>query len=169
MFCEEELYTIVENTNPSDRVFGYLGAQGVRLAPGEVVALPGDLVATIYETGKRQFDGLERSLKRGSLKIHSRPAPLLWDSVFEKAQSIAIVAGVLGTVDACHANSQSSESGGGGPITGDALLAFFYSDSSMSSDEAYDFGVHSGSAMADFVVENIGAEPLVITEINIDG
>lgn len=99
-----ELYTIVENLSGGARVFGFLGPRGMRLAAAEVVAIPGDLLSSLGAQNqqggrRRKFDALERSLKNESLRINSRPAPVLFDSVDEVPKSIAIVGGVLGVVD----------------------------------------------------------------------
>ncbi len=113
-FATEELYTTVENMTAGQRVFGFLGPRGMRLAAGEVVAVPGDLVASLgakQQQGgrRRQFDAMERSLKAGSLRINSRPAPVLFDTVDEVPKSIAVVGGALGVVDPEY-NSVSAES-----------------------------------------------------------
>jgi hypothetical protein len=109
----EELYTIVENISGGERVFGYLGPRGMRLAAAEVVSIPGDLIASLGAQSqqggrRRKFDALERSLKALSLRINSRPAPVLWDPVDEVPKSIAIVGGVLGVVDPMYNESSSS-------------------------------------------------------------
>jgi len=112
--AQEELYTVVENLTGGERVFGYLGPRGQRLGAGEVVAVPGDLVASLgglHQQGgrRRKFDALNRSLKNESLRINSRPSPILFDSVDEVPKSIAIQGGVLGVVDPTY-NSSDSES-----------------------------------------------------------
>lgn len=110
----EELYTTVENMTGSERVFGFLGPRGMRLGAGEVVTVPGDLVATLgakAQAGgnRRSFDAFERSLKAGDIRINSLPAPILYDPTDEVPKSIAIVAGVLGVVDPTY-NAESSSS-----------------------------------------------------------
>lgn len=99
----EELYTLVENLTDGERTVGFLGARGMTLAAGEVVAIPGDLVASLgvqaNSGDRRKFDGLERSVKAGRLRINSRPAPVLFDTTDDQPKSIAIANGVLGTVD----------------------------------------------------------------------
>lgn len=110
----EELYTVVENRTAGERVFGFLGPRGMRLAASEVVAIPGDLIASLgaqcQQGGrKRKFSALERTLKAGSLRINSRPAPVLFDPTDEVPKSLAIVGGVLGTVDPTY-NSADSDS-----------------------------------------------------------
>ncbi len=101
---QDELYTVVQNLSGGERVFGFLGPRGMRLAASEVVTIPGDLLASLGSQSqqggrRRKFDALERSLKAGSLQINSRPAPVLWDAVDEVPKSIAIVGGTLGVVD----------------------------------------------------------------------
>lgn len=110
----QELYTLVQNTSGGARQFSYLGPRGMRLGTNEVVAIPGDLISSLgglnQQGGRRRkFDALERSVKRGSLQINSRPAPVLYDPVDEVPKSIAIVGGVLGVVDPTY-NSEDSDS-----------------------------------------------------------
>lgn len=103
-----ELYTVVENTSGATRVFGFLGTHGMRLAAGEVVAIPGDLRAQL--AGKRrQFNALQRSIQANSIRINSTPAPIFFDPVAEAPKSLSIVDGALGTVDPTY-NSEDSES-----------------------------------------------------------
>lgn len=110
----DELYTVVENLTAGERVFGFLGPRGMRLAAGEVVSIPGDLIASLgnmHQEGgrRRKFDAFERALKNGDLRINSRPAPVLYDVTDDQPKSLAIVAGVLGTVDPTY-NSSDSDS-----------------------------------------------------------
>ncbi len=113
----DELYTVVENISGGARVFGFLGPRGMRLNADEVVAIPGDLLGSLgaqHQQGgrRRKFDALERSLRGDSLRINSRPAPVLWDSVDETPKSIAIVGGVLGVVDPTYEPKSYSSSSG---------------------------------------------------------
>lgn len=99
-----ELYTTVENTSGKERVFGFLGPRGMRLAAGEVVTLPGDIVASLgvqHQKGgsRRRFDALERSLNTGSLVIRSRPAPILYDETGSSAQALTVDDDTLGVAD----------------------------------------------------------------------
>jgi hypothetical protein len=99
----DELHTVVENKTGGERVFGFLGPRGMRLGAGEVVAIPGDLVASLgaqYQRGgnRRRFDAMQRSLKNGSLQINSRPMPIVYDAVAEQPVGLAVVSGALGTV-----------------------------------------------------------------------
>lgn len=110
----DELFTVVENKTAGERVFGFLGPRGMRLGASEAVAIPGDLIASLgaqHQQGgrRRKFDALQRSLKAGNLQINSRPAPVLYDPTDEVPKSIAIVGGVLGTVDPTY-NSSDSDS-----------------------------------------------------------
>lgn len=109
----EELYTVVQNPTDVERTFGFLGARGMTLAAGEVIALPGDLIATLGARSaaggkRRQFDGLERALKAGRIQINSLPAPVLYDPVDEVPKSLAIENGVLGVVDPAYHSSDSA-------------------------------------------------------------
>ena len=108
----DELYTVIENLAAGERVFGFLGPRGMRLGAGEVVTIPGDLVATlgaqVAAGGKRRkFNALERSLKAKNIRINSRPAPVLYDPTDEVPKSIAIVGGALGVVDPTYVSSDS--------------------------------------------------------------
>ncbi len=107
----EELYTVIENPTDVERTIGFLGPRGMTLAAGEVVAIPGDLVASLgvqaHAGKRRRFDGLEAALKAGRIRINSRPAPVLYDAADERPKSIAIVSGVLGTVDPAYADEDS--------------------------------------------------------------
>jgi len=113
--AQEELYTVFENLSGGERVFGFLGPRGMRLAASEVVALPGDLLASLgaqHQQGgrRRKFDALERSLKNGTLRINSRPAPVILDSVEEVPKTIAVAGGVLGAVDPAYAPDTETSS-----------------------------------------------------------
>lgn len=100
----EELYTVVKNPNATARTYGFLGPRGMRLAPGEAVAIPGDLVASLgflHQQGgrRRKFDAFERCLRDERLIVQSRPAPILYDTAQDKSYAVAVHAGVLGIVD----------------------------------------------------------------------
>lgn len=108
----QELYTVVQNPTDVARTYGFLGPRGMTLAAGEVVIVPGDLVASLGARAsaggrRRQFDGLERCLKAGRLQINSLPAPVLYDPVDEVPKSLAIVNGVLGVVDPGYNSSDA--------------------------------------------------------------
>jgi len=107
----EELYTVVENTTAHEVTVGFLGTRGMTLAANEVVAVPGDLVATLGVSAangvRRHFDALLRVLAAGVLRINSRPAPVLYDRTDDAPKSLAIDNGVLGTVDPGYTTSGS--------------------------------------------------------------
>lgn len=110
-----ELYTVVENMTGVARFFGFLGPRGMYLGAGEVVLIPGDLISALggmNQDGarRRKFDALERSLKNESLRINSRPAPVLYDETTGAPASIAIVNGTLGVVDPSYLLASSSSS-----------------------------------------------------------
>jgi hypothetical protein len=111
------LYTTVQNVSGAERVFGYLGVRGMRLADGEVVTVRGDLISKLgNQTSARRFQALERSLDaNGSLKIVSTPAVHLYDPIWDHTKILALQAGVLGTVDPCWDSSGSSGFSHGGP------------------------------------------------------
>lgn len=111
----EELYTVVENLLSVAHTYSFLGPRGMTLAANEVATLPGDLVATLgaqTQAGgkRRKFDGLTKALEAGRLRINSRPAPILYDSVDERPKSLAIVGGTLGVVDPEYVAPSSSAS-----------------------------------------------------------
>jgi len=104
------LYTTVQNVSGKERVFGYLGVRGMRLAAGEVVTVRGDLVSKLgNQTSARRFKSLERSLdQNGSLKIVSSPAIHLYDAIQDETKQLALQGGQLGIVDPCWYSSGSS-------------------------------------------------------------
>jgi hypothetical protein len=104
------LYTTVQNVSGSERVFGFLGVRGMRLAAGEVVTVRGDLVSKLgNQTSARRFKALERSLdERGSLKIISSPGVFLYDPINDETKQLALSGGQLGIVDPCWDSSGSS-------------------------------------------------------------
>jgi len=111
--AQEELYTVVENLTGGERTFGFLGPRGMRLAAGEVVAIPGDLLGALAAQNqqggrRRQFNALERSLKAERIRINSRPTPVYFDAVNENPTSLAIQGGILGIVDPTYNSSDSA-------------------------------------------------------------
>lgn len=113
--AQDELYTVIENLTGGERVFGFLGARGMRLGAGEVVAIPGNLVSTLGAKAhgggrRRNFDAMERALKNASIRINSTPAPVFWDAVEEAPKSLAISGGTLGVVDPSYFTPDSSSS-----------------------------------------------------------
>ena len=111
----EELYTTVENLTGAERSFGFLGPRGMRLGIGEVVTIPGDLIASLgaqNQTGgkRRRFDALERSLKAGDIRIRSLPAPILWDLTQDTPQTVQVDNGLLGVTSPDYNTLQSSSS-----------------------------------------------------------
>ena len=108
---QAELYTAIRNTSGAEHTFSFLGPRGMRMAADEVVLIPGDFVATLgaetQEGRRRKFNSLERSLAEGRLSIDSRPAPVLYDETLERAVSLSVVNGVLGTVVPTYDAGQS--------------------------------------------------------------
>lgn len=106
----ECLYTSVQNIAGAERVFGYLGERGMRLAANEVVTVRGNLIHKLGAmTSARRFKALERSLdQNGSLKIVSTPAVHLYDAVNDVTKQLAYEGGLLGIVDPCWFSSGSS-------------------------------------------------------------
>lgn len=104
------LYTTVKNISGATRVFGYLGPRGMRLAAGETVTVPGDLVSKLGNmTSQRRFKALGRSLDQNkSLQIISTPAVFLYDAVHDRTRQLAVQNDVLGLVDPCWDSSGSS-------------------------------------------------------------
>ena len=108
-----ELYTVVENLTGGERVFAFLGPRGYRLAAGEAIAIPGDLIASLgglHQSGgrRRKFDALERALKAGDLQINNRPAPILFDHTAGAPVSLSVDNGSLGTVDPTYDSDDSN-------------------------------------------------------------
>lgn len=105
------LYTTVKNVSGAERVFGYLGARGMRLAAAEVVTIPGNLVSALGKGGtgsQRKFKGLERSLdQNSSLAIISTPYVHLYDSIHDRTRILALQGEVLGLLDPCWDSSGS--------------------------------------------------------------
>jgi hypothetical protein len=94
------LYTTVENTSGSDKVFGFLGTHGKRLEANETYTVPGDLVSKLgAQRSQRKFKALESALQTGDLKIVSSPAVYLYDATDEVTRELSIDNGVIGTVD----------------------------------------------------------------------
>ena len=103
----DELYTVVENITGQERVFGFIGK---RLGINEVYAVRGDLVATLgAKRSKRDFEALTRSLARGSLRIRSRPTPVLFDAVHKHPYGLAVQNGALGLVDPTYQSDASAD------------------------------------------------------------
>jgi hypothetical protein len=104
------LSTTVKNTSGVERVFGYLGVRGKRLAAGETFTVRGDLVSKLgNQTSARRFLGLKRSLERGSLQILKTPAVHLYDAVDDRVRVLALEGAELGTVDPCWDSEGSSD------------------------------------------------------------
>ena len=94
------LYTTVENTSGADKVFGFLGTHGKRLAANETFTVPGDLVSKLGgQRSQRKFKALEKALQDGDLKIVSSPAVYLYSTQSEVTRELALEGLVLGTVD----------------------------------------------------------------------
>lgn len=107
------LYTTVKNVSGAERVFGFLGARGMRLDAAEVVTIPGNLIAALGNGGRgaqRKFKGLARALdQNGSLEIVSTPGVHLYDAVHDRTRVLSLQGEVLGVVDPCWASSGSSD------------------------------------------------------------
>jgi hypothetical protein len=73
-----DLYTVVKNVSGVTRVFGFLGAHGVRLANNATYSVPGDLVTKLgAKRSQRQFKALEHALVSGELTIVRSPSVYL--------------------------------------------------------------------------------------------
>jgi len=98
------LYTTVKNVSGKERVFGFLGARGKRLAANEVATLPGNLINHLGDGSwsVRRFRALERSLKDNeSLEIVSTPSVHLYDAETDDTKLLELESGSLGVVDPC--------------------------------------------------------------------
>lgn len=94
------LYTTVKNTSGAERVFGFLGAHGKRLANNETYTVPGDLVSTVGKGGRggqRQFKALEKALETGALVITKSPAVYLTDEDDGSIDQLKLDDNALGT------------------------------------------------------------------------
>ena len=70
-----DLYTTVKNVSGAERVFGFLGTHGKRLANNETYTQPGDLVTKLgSKRAQRQFKALDKALINGSLSIIKSPS-----------------------------------------------------------------------------------------------
>jgi len=133
------MYTVFENISGRTRLFGYLGAQGIRLGPGEAVVIPGDLIATMPDVNMRFFRSMERDLQAKAIMVRSRPAPVLYDQLEESPCTLAIDGGALGE---CFPSSSSlsvtvsSSSSAAGPSSSSSS-----SSSSAQSMSCYQSGV----------------------------
>lgn len=93
-----DLYTVVKNTSGGARVFGFLGAHGVRLNNNATYSVPGDLVTKLgAKRSQRQFKALENALLAGDLEIVKTPAVYLLDRDGVGTQVLAKDDRVLGT------------------------------------------------------------------------
>lgn len=93
-----DLYTVVKNISGESRVYGFLGAHGVRLANNATYSVPGDLVTKLgAKRSQRQFKALERALLSESLEIIKSPAVYLLDRDGVGTQVLAKDDRVLGT------------------------------------------------------------------------
>lgn len=102
----DELYTLIENTSGKARTFSYLRRT---LAIGEVLVVRGDLVATLgARRSPRAFKAFSRSLARDSIRVRSRPMPVLYDRVDAKPYGLYVDNGVLGLVDPTYESSDDA-------------------------------------------------------------
>jgi hypothetical protein len=131
------LYTSVRNISGSERVFGFLGARGMRLAANEVVTVPGDLVDALGRGGhwsQRRFKSLERALDTLSvLEIIATPAVHLYDAVCGRTKILALENGVLGMLDPCWDSDGTSEFTTSDPCPAESSSSSSASASSSSS------------------------------------
>ena len=78
MSTTTDLYTTVKNVSGAERVFGFLGTHGKRLANNETFTVRGDLVGALgANRSVRKFAALERALLDGDLLIVKSPSVYL--------------------------------------------------------------------------------------------
>jgi len=66
--------TVVRNTSPDSKFFGFLGAHGVRLAAGATHSQPGNLLTDLAgRRSKRAYNSLVAQLADGSLTVMKTP------------------------------------------------------------------------------------------------
>jgi hypothetical protein len=95
-----DLYTVVKNISGSPRVFGFLGAHGVRLNDDATYSVPGDLVTKLgAKRSQRQFKALENALLEGDLEIIKSPSVYVLDEDGVGTAELAMEGRVLGTTD----------------------------------------------------------------------
>lgn len=93
-----DLYTTVQNTSGSAKVFGFLGKHGKRLADEETFTVPGDLVGALgAERSQRRFKALERALLDGAIEITKSPSVYLRSEDNSGTAELAAQGRVLGT------------------------------------------------------------------------
>jgi hypothetical protein len=111
------LYTTVQNISGKERVFGFLGDRGKRLAAGEMVTIPGNLPNHLGGGGQwsqRRFKALERSLIRESLAIVNTPGVHVYDPINDVTRVVAQEGGLIGSVDPCWTKQSLSSSSSSG-------------------------------------------------------
>lgn len=92
------LYTTVKNVSGSERVFGFLGKHGKRLANNETYTVPGDLVAELGAARSlREFRSLEAALESGDVVIVNSPAVYVSDTVDSSIDQVTVADGVVET------------------------------------------------------------------------
>lgn len=95
-----DLYTTVKNISGSEKVFGFLGKHGKRLADEETFTVPGDLVGALgAERSQRRFKSLERALLDGAIEITKSPSVYLLNEQGNATAELAMDGRVLGTTD----------------------------------------------------------------------
>lgn len=93
-----DLYTVVKNISGESRVYGFLGAHGVRLANNATYSVPGDLVTKLgAKRSQRQFQALERALLNETLEIIKSPSVYLLSEQGTQTEELAMSGRTLGT------------------------------------------------------------------------
>lgn len=108
------LYTTVKNTSGIEKVFGFVGPHGVRLADCEQYSVPGNMITILGVYGGngwslRKFQAFERALEAAELKIVYTPSVFLYDSGTGETSVVALLNGTLGTADPCWQPSGYSD------------------------------------------------------------
>ena len=103
------IQTKVRNISSKSLFFGYLGAHGVRLAPGEEYSQDGDLVAKLSSNPRkvRQLNGLKADLD-SVLAIVGTPKDHFYDETKDATKVLQVDNGVITAVDPSYGAYSSS-------------------------------------------------------------
>lgn len=102
------LNTVVRNPTAAEQVYGFLGAYGVTLAPGDTYEHPGDLMAQLSRR-TTEWMALQNCLDDGVLEILSGPQPLVYDAVLDQTKMIGVENGSVVLETPCYETVASSE------------------------------------------------------------
>ncbi len=104
------LKTRVRNLTGVSQYFSYLGAHGMRLAPGEEAEMDGNLLNAVAAK-PRARKSLYHDLQDGLLTIVSTPSPIYYDLSGDTTKVFIIDSGVISARDPCYGHYVSSFEG----------------------------------------------------------